>query len=244
LLVSVRTVSKMLVSIVVLALAFNLAAAQYSMPINTSPAYSAYYAPATSAYVMTPYGPIGSPYGPNGGYPYGGGYNIRTTPKPKENCNVEFRIRDDETEYAQSPSWPSKYPNNRDCTYKFESRSGKPLKLVFKKFDIEYNKWCNWDWVKIFDGEVKRSNKMDKLCGSEEDGEFVTKGSLLNIVFHSDSSVTKGGFDAKITVVADKGSTKDDQKTKKTIQEIEQEINDAPERIEDDDQFFESFLDV
>lgn len=153
-------------------------------------------------------------------------------------CGDDLRIRDDEAEYVQTPNWPAKYPNNQHCIYKFESRSGRPLKLTFKKFDIEYNKWCNWDYVNIFDGAITRANRLDKLCGSEEDGTFVTKGKVLNLVFHSDSSVQKGGFDAKVEVDMSSEPVEDDQlvdpehKSEEEYQMAEQDQIVEPSEIE------------
>ncbi len=97
-----------------------------------------------------------------------------------------------------SPNYPSNYPNNRDETYTITQIDASKIKLHFSAFNLEYNWYCGWDYVKIYKDSITNSNLLDTFCGNL--GSFTTSSYTLGstkkliIVFHSDYSVTYSGF--------------------------------------------------
>jgi cubilin len=96
----------------------------------------------------------------------------------------------------KSPNYPNDYPNNVECIWNIEEDPGYKLQFTFKdRFDIEKDRDCNKDYVKIqeyFNNDwVTRSN----LCGYEKPNNTIqSRSSLARIVFRSNHNVTGTGF--------------------------------------------------
>uniref|UniRef100_A0AC35FQW0 CUB domain-containing protein n=1 Tax=Panagrolaimus sp. PS1159 TaxID=55785 RepID=A0AC35FQW0_9BILA len=98
-----------------------------------------------------------------------------------------------------SPQYPSKYPNNSNCTYALLGEAGKKVKITFEEFDLE--QCC--DFVYLYDGIVSEHSKIKRLSGKHKKGtSFETKLSNVMIVkFTSDANFRFKGFKAKFDSV-------------------------------------------
>lgn len=96
--------------------------------------------------------------------------------------------------YITSPNYPKKYDNDlKDEVYLIEAigHEGK-LELIFVDFEIEIYKGNCVDSVEIIDGDGK--TLMGKTCGSERPGKILSNTNKVNVIFNTDYSVGKRGF--------------------------------------------------
>ncbi|XP_022799866.1 CUB domain-containing protein-like [Stylophora pistillata] len=96
-----------------------------------------------------------------------------------------------------SPNYPSKYPNNADCTWIMSVPQGSTLKIKFVNFYTERR----YDYVKIYldrrllrrlTGSLRKRDKTISIKGT---------GKIIRVIFKSDRSVTKRGFFAQYNVM-------------------------------------------
>merc|ERR1712110_960754 len=74
---------------------------------------------------------------------------------PAEGCGSEGVVT--------SPNHPGLYPKNFNKTQLIEVESGKILRLEFTRFKVEWGSSCQYDFVKITDGDG--TTLMDNSCG-------------------------------------------------------------------------------
>ena len=108
-----------------------------------------------------------------------------------------------------SPNHPAAYPNNLDKTQTIEVESGKILRLEFTHFAVEHGSTCQYDFVKITDGDG--TTLMDNSCGySSFDPSssyyflppiITTRSNRVEIFFHTDGIGTKPGWSLSWSVV-------------------------------------------
>uniref|UniRef100_A0A914YF30 CUB domain-containing protein n=1 Tax=Panagrolaimus superbus TaxID=310955 RepID=A0A914YF30_9BILA len=93
-----------------------------------------------------------------------------------------------------SPGYPSKYPNNSNCTYILLGETGKRVKIIFEEFDLE--PCC--DYLYLYDGIISEASKIKKLSGKHKKGTtFETKlSNILIVKFTSDANFRFKGFKA------------------------------------------------
>ena len=91
-------------------------------------------------------------------------------------------------------------------TFPLTGPTGHVLVLTFKSLSIEVkpnppcipspchqrHAHCSWDWLVIKDGDG--STLLDKTCGSTIPDPVRSKGNHVKVIFHSDYSVAKQGF--------------------------------------------------
>ena len=90
------------------------------------------------------------------------------------------------------------YPPSQNCFWIIRTRGRKRrVELRFKKFQVE-DKPCNYDFVKIYDGDKPlEQNLLGKECGrSLQKPVYHSTGKSLFITFKSDTSVNGNGFEA------------------------------------------------
>ncbi|XP_071498641.1 extracellular serine proteinase-like [Diadema antillarum] len=92
-----------------------------------------------------------------------------------------------------SPNFPSNYGNNEMCSFTIEAEAGETVTLSFGSFDLESHTSCAYDAVEIMDGN---GNLLQRVCGSAVPAPITSTNDGLVIKFTSDSSVTRGGFEA------------------------------------------------
>ena len=125
----------------------------------------------------------------------------------------------------QSPNYPNKYPNDKDCHWIITAPFGFAIVLDFQTFEVRYNFYtyldrlcwtkenrnqqnicfqtealgCDYDYVDIRDGGVATSTKLGKFCGNKLPNTIKSTGNQLFVRFRSDSSGQRKGFSASFT---------------------------------------------
>ena len=97
----------------------------------------------------------------------------------------------------QSPNYPSSYEPEKDCrtTITFSKR----ILLRFLYFDIEEDSNCDYDYLIIYDGPDDSSSQIGtKLCGNTNPTEIESSGTTIHILFHTDSSEQRDGFQIQV----------------------------------------------
>ena len=94
----------------------------------------------------------------------------------------------------KSTNFPSNYPDNDDVTIPLMVEAGSTIRLTFTDFDLEVDSGCAYDYVKVLDTDG--TTQMAKLCGDSIPSPIKSSGNNLTVVFHSDYSVNKKGFQA------------------------------------------------
>nr|AVK72361.1 tolloid/BMP-1 protein [Meara stichopi] len=112
-----------------------------------------------------------------------------------------------------SPKYPLKYPSKKDCTWSLEIPNGHRIKLIFNVFDLEFHDNCDYDWLRIIDGDVNTGHSLDgdvtsghslgTFCNDEtkEVAPLTTSTNRVFLMFHTDPSVEKKGFKIDHTTV-------------------------------------------
>ncbi|XP_064922872.1 cubilin isoform X1 [Columba livia] len=101
----------------------------------------------------------------------------------------------------QSPGYPSTYPNNARCVWFIQlPASNLEVQLTFLDVELEGTS-CSFDAIKIYDGGSTDSPLLGSVC-SNDSRLFYSSGQQLTVLFYSDSSVTKRGFQASYNSVA------------------------------------------
>ena len=67
---------------------------------------------------------------------------------------------------------------------------------VFHEFEIESHHECAYDHVALYDGDSSDDPTLGRFCGLKAPHPIVASGNELYMVFKSDSSVQRRGFQA------------------------------------------------
>jgi len=98
--------------------------------------------------------------------------------------------------FIDSPGFPNAYSTKTHCKWRIEGEAGKNVHLTFDSaFDVEAypDNTCPYDYVKVTDYFGSRGT----FCGNQLPmlgNEIVSTTNWVEVEFHSDSSVTGGGF--------------------------------------------------
>ena len=95
-----------------------------------------------------------------------------------------------------SPNYPNNYNDNVKCSWTLKAPEGKRIEVTVTDFDLEEaddNSDC-YDWLEI-------DNDKTVYCGKDEIPEFTTCTNMHTVVFKSDDSHNRKGFQAKLEVV-------------------------------------------
>jgi len=79
--------------------------------------------------------------------------------------------------------------------------TGSKVIVDFEMFNVEYQSSCNYDWLKIYDGESTSGTLLGTFCGTDLPGMFeaTNDAGALTFEFHSDYSETRPGWKALIS---------------------------------------------
>ncbi|OQX76992.1 MAG: hypothetical protein B6D61_07900 [Bacteroidetes bacterium 4484_249] len=94
------------------------------------------------------------------------------------------------------------YSDNEDFTMTFTpGAAGSKIIVSFEMFDVEYQSSCDYDWLKVYDGENTSATLIGTFCGTGSPGtiEATNEAGALTFQFHSDGSVTNSGWKAVIS---------------------------------------------
>jgi len=91
-----------------------------------------------------------------------------------------------------SPNHPGRYPNNYDKTASIEVEKGETISIEFTAFEVEKSRTCAYDHLTILEGDG--TTLMSKTCGYSLPPPLTSKSNKVEVIFKTDSSVTKSGF--------------------------------------------------
>uniref|UniRef100_A0A665V841 Cubilin n=1 Tax=Echeneis naucrates TaxID=173247 RepID=A0A665V841_ECHNA len=101
-----------------------------------------------------------------------------------------------------SPGYPSKYPDNRECVWYITTSPGSSITLTIHEFDVEFHQDCNYDVLEVYGGPDLSAPQLAKLCSTTSTPMQVSStGNLLTVRFKSDAYVSGRGFNASWTEV-------------------------------------------
>ncbi len=94
------------------------------------------------------------------------------------------------------------YGNDQDFTMTFIPDNDESVIIAdFETFELEFEINCDYDWLKIYDGESTAANMIGKYCGTESPGIIWATNDVgaLTFEFHSDQSENAPGWLALIS---------------------------------------------
>ncbi|XP_021022754.1 deleted in malignant brain tumors 1 protein [Mus caroli] len=92
-----------------------------------------------------------------------------------------------------SPYYPSNYPNNARCSWKIVVPNMNRVTVAFT--DVQLEGGCNYDYILVYDGPEYNSSLIARVCDGSN-GSFTSTGNFMSVVFITDGSVTRRGFQA------------------------------------------------
>ncbi|KAL5010260.1 hypothetical protein ScPMuIL_012565 [Solemya velum] len=108
-----------------------------------------------------------------------------------EECGGDFTTP---TGAFTSPNYPGYYPNPRRCEWRLRVQEGRRIRLTFDGFNIETNRYCNLDYVKVYNGLLDDSPSIGKKCGTTIPEPIQSAQNEMRVVFVTRGSVTNRGF--------------------------------------------------
>ncbi|XP_044150585.1 LOW QUALITY PROTEIN: cubilin [Bufo gargarizans] len=98
-----------------------------------------------------------------------------------------------------SPGYPMKYPNNRECIWHITTSPRSSIEISIVDFDVEYHTTCNFDVLEIYGGPELSSPRLAQLCTSRAPGnplQVSSTGNAVTVWFKTDALVNGKGFNA------------------------------------------------
>ncbi|XP_078353402.1 cubilin-like isoform X23 [Oculina patagonica] len=118
-------------------------------------------------------------------------YNYTTSPPPPTTTSPPSVCGQVVNNTLTSPGYPNNYPNNMDCVYRVPIPAGKAMNIYFNEFVVEYQIYCNYDYLEITN---ENNQTFGKYCGSRSGLTVVVTGQYVVLKFHSDRSFTYKGY--------------------------------------------------
>ena len=100
-----------------------------------------------------------------------------------------------------SPNYPSKYPNEKYCTWKVTAPIGTKIRVERFNYSLESESDCKYDNLKFYDGTSTSSERLAELCGNNIYGGITSAANNLFFAFKSDGSVTRTGFQIAFSII-------------------------------------------
>ncbi|KAM4705286.1 LOW QUALITY PROTEIN: cubilin [Rhinophrynus dorsalis] len=98
-----------------------------------------------------------------------------------------------------SPGYPMKYPNNKECIWHIQTSPGSSIQITILEFSIEYHSSCNYDVLEIYGGPELSSPRLAQLCAPRSPGnplQVSSTGNTVTVRFKTDALVSGRGFNA------------------------------------------------
>ncbi|XP_046577731.1 deleted in malignant brain tumors 1 protein-like [Haliotis rubra] len=92
-----------------------------------------------------------------------------------------------------SPGYPSNYVNGLDCQWTINAPIGTNITAKVLFLDLEKGTSCVDDYLLFKDGTTNDAHQLAKIC-ERRSTPIVSCSNHMTIIFHSDSTVTGGGF--------------------------------------------------
>ncbi|MEE6466793.1 hypothetical protein FKM82_007054 [Ascaphus truei] len=94
----------------------------------------------------------------------------------------------------ESLNYPNSYSVNQHCNWTVQTTSGNTINYTFTTFNLEQHLRCDRDYVKLYDGPNNQSRLIGTYCGNELPPPGSTNGTSLHVIFHSDGTNVRNGF--------------------------------------------------
>ena len=104
--------------------------------------------------------------------------------------------------FFSSPNYPENYPDSSFCRTRIFTEPGNRILFALRDFELEpdFSPACtaNFDTLSIYDSVDENSgNLLARLCGDDpSETAFISTATSMSVVFKSDGSVNRRGFDA------------------------------------------------
>ncbi|BFZ22541.1 hypothetical protein BsWGS_25580 [Bradybaena similaris] len=112
-------------------------------------------------------------------------------------CNA---VITEPTGYIVSANYPEMYPLNYNCHWTIQGTQNSVVSLSFSDFSVEQTDACDYDFVKVHDGNSESAPVLGLFCGNTLPPNVTTSGNTMFIIFKSDDSVNDWGFKAKYCI--------------------------------------------
>eukprot|EP00795_Rhopilema_esculentum_P014516 gene14516-5577_t len=146
------------------------------------------------------------------------GFKIKWRKKELEGKKVCGFTKSSAIGFIRSSNYPENYDNNEHCEWKISAPAeSMKIQLRFSDFDLERDSKCSYDYLAVYDGHNKASPLLGKFCGSTVPKVINSTQQNMRIVFKSDHSDTRSGFQALWIALGNprqRGSTLDLKKNK------------------------------
>jgi hypothetical protein len=110
-----------------------------------------------------------------------------------------------------SKDFPEEYPSNTQTKWNITVDEGKKIKLTFHLFNVEHNRNCQWDWVKVFD---TNGTLLKAICGYlQQDLILFSTGNSMAVELKADHTVNAAGFLASWEAVPEDQENEDTKPT-------------------------------
>lgn len=96
----------------------------------------------------------------------------------------------------KSPQYPENYPEDVMCQWVIKLQPQYKIRLEFTDFQLENSRSCQYDFLLVMDGPPSSPTALGKYCGSERNIVVESKSNVMTVLFKSDSTMTKKGFEA------------------------------------------------
>ncbi|MED6286585.1 hypothetical protein CHARACLAT_007536, partial [Characodon lateralis] len=95
-----------------------------------------------------------------------------------------------------SPNYPNLYPHSRVCRWELVVTPNRRVTLTINDLRLEDSGTsCVFDYVDVFNGLGADAPRLQRFCATISPGTQVhSSGNTMAIVFHTDASVSSGGF--------------------------------------------------
>ncbi|XP_060237162.1 deleted in malignant brain tumors 1 protein isoform X2 [Meriones unguiculatus] len=93
-----------------------------------------------------------------------------------------------------SPNYPWNYPNNARCVWNIQVPSHYRVTVFFP--DVQLEGGCHYDYILIYDGPEHGSPLIARVCDGFH-GTYTSTRNFMSVVFITDGSVTRKGFQAR-----------------------------------------------
>ncbi|XP_075251110.1 bone morphogenetic protein 1-like [Convolutriloba macropyga] len=121
--------------------------------------------------------------GSNGGY---GSSTGGAGEEPDEKCIPSGTI--------SSPNFPDKYPNNKHCIWNLMAPAHYKITIEFEEFQLEGTTQCKYDFMQVKSSLTDSSAPDGSFCGDEKPQAYTSESHSLQLIFHTDDSIEKKGF--------------------------------------------------
>ncbi|XP_068911532.1 suppressor of lurcher protein 1 isoform X2 [Tenebrio molitor] len=120
---------------------------------------------------------------------------------PSTMCDYQFLSSDQSQSYGKfySPRYPSSYPKNIRCSYRFRARYKERIRIVFEEVALQKGDLSclnRADLIRVYDGKTSADPSIRVLCNEGTELEVLSTGSDLFIEFIGNSDWPGQGFKA------------------------------------------------